>query len=332
MTFVYFFHREPNQFEGGELRLHDSGKRVNQPLSAGGYQTIVPQQNQIVFFPCSTCARNHSSALPVAGFRRQPVHGKRMAAPVKDTAWLEWIAGLMGAASRQRHTATMLPHQFHCLLDELPLHLIPQHFLNRQSCRHDPAQELFLNPECSVLACGSGAGRTGSPSGFARRVSTCRALWLGCVTLPCHRCIRSGWVHVSKRRFRDFAPGNLHPLFPTKCGSCWQQAGILTPPIIPSVVLRSGLKSSRVSAQAFRERNYAPLSNLIHPFHLAALRRYYRHAIRRGAIRLGDEQSSRRYVAHNEPVARFFHHQIANAVSAVVGEPSSLRTFIWRPI
>jgi len=54
MTFVYFFHREPNQFEGGELRLHDSGKRVNQPLSTGGYQTIVPQQNQIVFFPCST--------------------------------------------------------------------------------------------------------------------------------------------------------------------------------------------------------------------------------------------------------------------------------------
>jgi hypothetical protein len=59
---------------------------------------------------------------------------------------------------------------------------------------------------------------------------------------------------------------------------------------------------------------------LIHPFHIAALRRYYRHAIRRGAIRLGDEQSSRRYVAHNESVARFFHYQIANAVAAMAGE------------
>jgi SM-20-related protein len=52
ITFVYFFHREPRQFEGGELRLHDSpgGERhVNTP----SYQTIVPQQNQIVFFPCS---------------------------------------------------------------------------------------------------------------------------------------------------------------------------------------------------------------------------------------------------------------------------------------
>jgi hypothetical protein len=78
---------------------------------------------------------------------------------------------------------------------------------------------------------------------------------------------------------------------------------------------------ARKGAQQFREKGYAPLANLIHPFHVAALRRYYRQAIRRGSIRLGDEQSSRRYVAHNEGVARFFHHQIANAISAIAGEP-----------
>jgi hypothetical protein len=71
----------------------------------------------------------------------------------------------------------------------------------------------------------------------------------------------------------------------------------------------------------FRERNYIPVAALIHPFQIAALRRYYRNKIRRGAIRLGDEQSSRRYVAHNESVARFFHHQIAKVVSAIAGEP-----------
>jgi Rps23 Pro-64 3,4-dihydroxylase Tpa1-like proline 4-hydroxylase len=53
MTFVYFFHREPSQFQGGELHLHDS-KSSDYPLAAGSYQTIVPEQNQIVFFPCST--------------------------------------------------------------------------------------------------------------------------------------------------------------------------------------------------------------------------------------------------------------------------------------
>jgi Rps23 Pro-64 3,4-dihydroxylase Tpa1-like proline 4-hydroxylase len=52
ITFVYFFHHEPSQFEGGELRLYD--RRDSEPhVSAGSYQTIVPQQNQIVFFPCS---------------------------------------------------------------------------------------------------------------------------------------------------------------------------------------------------------------------------------------------------------------------------------------
>jgi hypothetical protein len=35
---------------------------------------------------------------------------------------------------------------------------------------------------------------------------------------------------------------------------------------------------------------------------------------------LGDDQSARRYVAHNESVARFFHYQIAKAVAAIAGE------------
>lgn len=52
LTFVYFFHREPRQFEGGELRIHDSHLQDGVYVSDGSYQTIVPQQNQIVFFPC----------------------------------------------------------------------------------------------------------------------------------------------------------------------------------------------------------------------------------------------------------------------------------------
>jgi Rps23 Pro-64 3,4-dihydroxylase Tpa1-like proline 4-hydroxylase len=52
LTFVYFFHREPRQFEGGELRIHDAHLQDTVYVSDGSYQTIVPQQNQIVFFPC----------------------------------------------------------------------------------------------------------------------------------------------------------------------------------------------------------------------------------------------------------------------------------------
>src|SRR6202046_4881510 len=77
-----------------------------------------------------------------------------MAASVKETAWLEWIASLMGAASRRRHTAVLPPQQFHCLLDELPLHLIPRRSFNRKRCQQDLSQALFLNPECQVLPAG----------------------------------------------------------------------------------------------------------------------------------------------------------------------------------
>ncbi len=57
LTFVYFFHREPRQFEGGELRLYDERLEGDSYVSQNSYrtivnQTIVPQQNQIVFFPC----------------------------------------------------------------------------------------------------------------------------------------------------------------------------------------------------------------------------------------------------------------------------------------
>jgi SM-20-related protein len=52
LTFVYFFHREPKQFGGGELRIHDATLEEGSYVSDGSYQTIVPQQNQIVFFPC----------------------------------------------------------------------------------------------------------------------------------------------------------------------------------------------------------------------------------------------------------------------------------------
>ena len=50
LTFVYFFHREPRPFRGGELRIY-------QPASSGNghsgrpFRAIVPRQNQLVVFP-----------------------------------------------------------------------------------------------------------------------------------------------------------------------------------------------------------------------------------------------------------------------------------------
>ncbi len=53
LTFVYFFHREPKAFEGGELRLHDAYQENGCWFSTGNYQGIVPEQNQAILFRSS---------------------------------------------------------------------------------------------------------------------------------------------------------------------------------------------------------------------------------------------------------------------------------------
>lgn len=50
VTFVYFFHREPKQFSGGELRIYDSAPERHGARAISSYRTIVPEQNQLVLF------------------------------------------------------------------------------------------------------------------------------------------------------------------------------------------------------------------------------------------------------------------------------------------
>ena len=50
ITFVYFFHREPRQFTGGELRIYDSRRENENHIPTANYRTIVPEQNQLVLF------------------------------------------------------------------------------------------------------------------------------------------------------------------------------------------------------------------------------------------------------------------------------------------
>ena len=227
----------------------------------------------------------------------------------------------MEAASRRRHTAVLPPQQFHCLLDELPLHLIPRRNFNGKRCRQDLSQALFLNPECQVLPAGELP-----PDLEAARDLLERFNLLG----------TTAWV-------RDPATGSMDPFWlgpqleavvanlqtgqpvpasvPEAQRILLAAAGIVTPADRTQRRLAEWSELVNTRSQTFREKNYVPLCNLIHPFNLAALRRYYRYAIRQGLIRLGDEQSSLRYVAHNEGVARYFHHQMTKAVAAIVGQP-----------
>ncbi len=79
---------------------------------------------------------------------------------------------------------------------------------------------------------------------------------------------------------------------------------------------------------------FAVMGRPLHPFHLASLRARYRRLVRSNGLQLGDTQSPLRYVAHNEPVARFFHRQLAPVVSTIVGRtvtPSYVYLSAYQP-
>jgi hypothetical protein len=51
------------------------------------------------------------------------------------------------------------------------------------------------------------------------------------------------------------------------------------------------------------------------------LRRYYRALVASGRLPRGDDQVAERYRVHSEPVAMFFHPQLADLMSRIAGEP-----------
>jgi hypothetical protein len=238
-----------------------------------------------------------------------------MAATVSNSAWIEWMSTLFGGGSRQAHAATFPPDRYYCLLDELPLHLLPRS--SWLQLRGDSTNELYLNPGCNLLSAES------LPEAFADRAEVFSAFALqGTIAL------------IQDQRTDSMLPFWLGPGFEKVVQGLrvGEQVPSSVPPEIRSVLAAAGILIPRAgdldgrdwvreACTSFQEKGYAPLSGLVHPFHVAALRRYYRCLIRTGMIRLGDEQSSLRYVVHNEPVARFFHQQIAQVFSAVAGQP-----------
>jgi hypothetical protein len=248
-----------------------------------------------------------------------------MATPVNSAAWQEWMTTLMGGTMRQRRAASFPPHgfpgnQFYCLLDELPLQLIPRGSLQSRRLLDTVRQPLFLNPECSI------GPATSWPDDLAgnREIVDSFALQgtMAWVRDPGSGARLPFWLGprlesmVGNLRTGEPVPATL----PEADVLVLVAAGILTAAGEASHRVREWNEVVDKAGPAFREKNYVPLRNLMHPFHVAALRRYYRYLLRQGAIQLGDPQSPLRYVAYNEPVARFFHQQTAPMVSAVAGE------------
>jgi hypothetical protein len=243
-----------------------------------------------------------------------------MASSLDNPAWVDWMTTLMGEASRQSYASTLPPDRYYCLLDELPLHLLPQHAVHSLRVRDDQYQPVYLNPECILCAAGQLPDEFASSmellSGFALQGN------MAWVRNPSTGSLLPFWIGPEV----DGALRDLRWNEPVPSSVRRRMRSLLT---AADILLSEGQIDQRrhkseeglqKASETFRKQGYAPVGALIHPFHIAALRRYYRYLIRTGAIRLGDGQSPRRYVAYNEPVARFFHRDIAATLAAVAGE------------
>jgi hypothetical protein len=227
----------------------------------------------------------------------------------------------MGGVSGRTYAATLPPDRFYCLLDDLPLHLIPKRTLRLWHGQSDQEHPLFLNPDCTFRSDGhlpeELSGKEELISRFALQGT------IAWVRDPVASALLPFWLGPRlESALREARPNQpVSSKFLGDSTAFLSAAGILLPEAQLEKSDHDEIEPVTSSRRQFREKGYVGLGKLIHPFHVAALRRYYRYLIRTGAISLGDRQSPRRYVAYNEPVARFFHHHIAPTISAVAGEP-----------
>jgi hypothetical protein len=255
--------------------------------------------------------------MPFAGIRRQPLYGKWMVSSLNND-----VRKLPGEADfALTNSADLPPRLFHCRLDDQPDHLVPERYL-RDWAREDLSDRpLFINPECCFAPNGE------MPAMVADSVELLENFALTADMVWINDQVRGTLLPFWLGPEFSLILAGLDPGEPAPSPLSQDtlmvlaRAGILVPS--DHLALRRRRWSDVVArcAAEFEVKRYTPIGPLIHPFHISALRRYYRHLIRQGKLKLGDSQSPRRYVAKDEPVARFFHHQLTAAVSRVVEEP-----------
>lgn len=239
-----------------------------------------------------------------------------MATQVKDAAWLAWIERLVAAAPSE------LPPRgrFYCRLDDQPDHLAPGSQIQRQAWEDLAGRPLFLHPNCWITS------QPELPEDLAASVPHVdnfalqgNVIWL---KDPGSQMIQPFWLDNDQAaHIQGLKPGDPIPSsFKLHALRKMVMAGMAVPEDFFERRRQQWNQMIATTSKLYLEKLYSPLRAVLHPFHVAGLRRYFRHLIRKGALRLGDSQSSRRFIAHNESVLRFFHQQLTATVCAVAGE------------
>jgi hypothetical protein len=118
-----------------------------------------------------------------------------------------------------------------------------------------------------------------------------------------------------------FIAGQPPPPVPDEMVAQLATAGIfVTPSALARCAEQATDRASMARAQLADQR-YCMLPSILHPDHVAALASYYDRIIASGNWTFGDAQVSQRYGWHNEPVARYYHHQLTAFVGDIAGVP-----------
>jgi hypothetical protein len=204
--------------------------------------------------------------------------------------------------------------RYYCLLDEQPDHLIPLRLLQPR----EGYGSLLINPQCWFGWHGA------PPPDMAARFGSLDGLyltpWMVWVDDPATRALNPFWLgpelaHVLANR----SPGEeLGVTLPQHLLNLLWNAEIVVTPDHAARRRHEWFALARYYSTLF-PRGYVPVSRLLHPFHLGGLRRYFRHQTRHQRYSLGDGQSAARYIAYDEPVAKFFHRQLTHTVGDASG-------------
>jgi hypothetical protein len=243
-----------------------------------------------------------------------------MASPIENSDWLQWIEGLVCAspvtARLQGHVCARTGARYYCCIDDQPDFLVPARLRHFFADEYPHDCQWVFNPQCSLEAPDS---IELSDQYFAHSGTTEKIVW---AQDPITRSAMPYWLGPeSSRALAGAQPGSALPeRIPAATMRALKAAGIMIERERTDRASEKWRGNTESCRKQFRERGYLPVGRLIHPFHLAALRRYYRYHLRRGDFRLGDSQNTSRYVAFDEPVARFFHHQLTGRISEIAGE------------
>jgi len=210
--------------------------------------------------------------------------------------------------------------QFYCLLDEQPDYLVPARLFRQRK----GTGALMINPHCWF------AWRGSPPPDMALRMGSLGGLfrfpWTIWVDDPATDSLMPFWLGPELAHLlKDMVPGQVVRTPPRKevLDLLWNAQIVVA---ADHVNRRRQEWAERAHCYStFLTQGYVALDDLLHPFCIGALRRYFRYQTRSQRFKLGDGQVSGRYFAHSQPVADFFHRQLSSLVSNVAGvlvEPS----------